>query len=62
MTSLNVWDHRCDLVGFWLAFEGDTRDDQGMSQTASPGIRAYRESINLEIPELVSELREALDD
>lgn len=31
-----------------------------MSQTASPGIRAYRESINLEVPQLVSELREAL--
>lgn len=31
-----------------------------MSQTASPGIRAYRYSINLEVPELVCELREAL--
>lgn len=31
-----------------------------MSQTASPGIRAYRDSINLEVPQLVTELREML--
>ena len=31
-----------------------------MSQTASPGIRAYRESINLEVAPLVAELRDML--
>ena len=31
-----------------------------MSQTASPGIRAYRNSVNLEIAPLVAELREML--
>ncbi len=31
-----------------------------MSQTASPGIHAYRDSVNLEIAPLVAELREML--
>lgn len=31
-----------------------------MSQTASPGIRAYRDSVNLEVAPLVAELREML--
>lgn len=31
-----------------------------MSQTASPGIRAYRDSVNLEIAPLVTELRDML--
>jgi hypothetical protein len=31
-----------------------------MSQTASPGIRAYRNSVNLDIAPLVTELREML--
>jgi hypothetical protein len=31
-----------------------------MSQTASPGIRAYRDSVNLETAPLVAELREIL--
>lgn len=36
------------------------RDDRAMSQTASPGIRAYRQSVNLEIAPLVNELRAML--
>lgn len=43
-----------------LAIYMDPGDDQGMSQTASPGIRAYRDSINLDVAPLVSELRDML--
>jgi hypothetical protein len=36
------------------------RNDRSMSQTASPGIRAYRDSVNLDVAPLVAELREVL--
>ena len=47
-------------AGIGLAIALDPGDDQAMSQTASPGIRAYRDSINLEVAPLVAELRDML--
>lgn len=55
-----MWDFGWDAASYPVALGPHPGDDQAMSQTASPGIRAYRDSINLEVAPLVAELRDML--